>query len=61
MSSEKKRNKWVSIMITQMIAVFVITAAVLVIKYASRPTFLKIKAWYKENILNHTSISEVIK
>ena len=61
MSSEKLINKWIAIMITQMVTVCIITATVLAIKYINKPTFLKIKAWYKENILNHTSISEVIK
>ena len=61
MESKEKSGKWPHIIITQAITVSIILISVLVIKYLSKATFLKLKDWYTEHLCNHTHISEVLE
>ena len=55
------RPFFIKCIIIESIAVFLILASVLVIKFANKSFFEKAKKWYEKNILDDTSISEVIE
>lgn len=55
------RPFFIKCIIIESITVFLILASVLVIKFANKSFFEKTKKWYEKNILDDTSISEVIE
>ena len=55
------RPFFIKCIIIESITVFLILASVLVINFTNKSFFEKTKKWYEKNILDDTSISEVIE
>lgn len=55
------KSRFAEIFITQMICAVIILAAVLIVKYFYKDTFLKLQSWYTENICTETDINEVLE
>lgn len=49
------------IIITEILCVVIILAAVIVVKYAFKDTYKELKEWYETYICDETSIDEVLK
>lgn len=59
--SKKYKDRFIDIVITQLVTVALILISVLVIKYFFKTTYTELKDWYKDNICVDTDIDEVLK
>lgn len=57
----KVRPFFAKCIIIESITVVLVLLTVLCIKFTSKSLFLKLQKWYEKNILDDTSISEVIE
>ena len=56
----KVRPFFIKCIIVEVITVFLIVSVITVFKFTNRKLFEKVQKWYEKNILDDTSISEVI-
>lgn len=57
----KPDNKWLNIIITQILCVSIILLSIIIMKYFFKGTFNSVKEWYEINICNDTDVNEVLR
>ena len=54
-------NLWFRMIVLQAIFCIIVLLAVLVTKFCFKPTFKRLEKWYKNNMTQTTSVSEVLE
>ncbi len=60
-TSVTQNNKWLGIVITQVVCVSIILLSLILMKYFWHDTFDSVKKWYEINICNDTDVNEVLQ